>query len=899
MNIDLFIIGSYLIITVIIGYTYSKGVQTIQEFALGNRYFSTPALAATITSTYVSGSSFIVGIQYGYYDGLLKFFSSLGIVLNIIMIIYIFLPRMSEFLGDLSIPTSLRKIFGKRVGLVSAIFSVATPVGMIAMQLKILSSILGYFTAIDSNILTMICSAIMILYSTIGGIRSVIMTDILQFVTFMIVVPAIGIVLWYNLSNTNPDAVAQIYNHATTFESVSKTDYITLFLLFLLPGFDQAFFQRITASKSIEQAKNAFKYSSYIYFVYIFLVALIGIMLFVYDSNLSNKADIFLFLINNFTFPGFTGLICIAIIAMSISTANSHLNSFGVIFSHDICKQLNILMSLKKELQLARLATILIGIIATLLAIYYHDILQILIFVRNFYDPIISTPLILAILGFRSSERTVLISMASGFTTVITWKIFQYFCPEILIIDSLAPSVSISCIAFLTAHYSLGESGGWIDSKNINDLCKNNKTIQKQKEFDGLIVNEANFLRLSSMLNSQINLRENNLRIALNMQTDILHNINHEIRTPIRTLRSNIDLLVDHWKDPYMQNHIPDIITSIKNSLNRFFKYASNMSDLSKYQTSKMILDIKSTNLKEHLQKITSKYSNISLHYYDNVPSYIECDELKITQLIEQIVYNSNSFRQDSKVQISVTITEDLVLNNESWERIKISFKDNGIGVPENELEDILLDSAEQGMGLAIAYEIINYHQGNIWATNNKNNGLIIHAQLPVKQPQYKFLGQNTYNKSTKIDVEDINVENIITQIKTLDNKFNGKIPKVLIIDDEFTILNSGEMIIRSLGFDFKGISNGEEAIKYIQSKEFNCDIILLDMMMGNITGFDVMKETYKILEEKKVPVIIQSGLPPHDNDIKQTLQLGAVELLSKPYHRTDVDNILKKYLVL
>ena len=59
------------------------------------------------------------------------------------------------------------------------------------------------------------------------------------------------------------------------------------------------------------------------------------------------------------------------------------------------------------------------------------------------------------------------------------------------------------------------------------------------------------------------------------------------------------------------------------------------------------------------------------------------------------------------------------------------------------------------------------------------------------------------------------------------------------------------------------------------------------------------MKNTYEFLEKKKVPVIIQSGLPSHDNDIKQTLQLGAVELLNKPYHKKDIDNILKKYLGL
>jgi Na+/proline symporter len=469
INIDSVLVIAYLAITLYMGLGYSKGITNIQAFALGGRNFSTGALAATITATYVSGSSFVVGITQGYQDGLLKFFSSLGIVLNMLMIVYIFIPRMQEFLGDVSIASAMRRIFGKNVGIVIGIFGASIPIGMVAMQIKILSASFGYFIGIDPVLGALICSAIMILYSMSGGIRAVIVTDVLQFMTFMIAVPAIGIAIWTKLLHTHPHAAQEIYDHATALKSVSGNDYFTLFFVFLLPGFSQTFFQRITASKNINQAADAFKYSTYMYLAYVFIAALIGIMLFVHEPSLP-KAKIFPYMLDQFTFPGLKGITFIAIIAMAMSTADSFLNSFGVIFSHDICKQLGFAKSDRSELFLARFSNLFIGILATVLAIYSQDLLQLLMFMSNFYEPVVSPAFVLAILGFRSSSRAVLTGIAAGFSTVIIWKVAQLWIPDILTIDSLIPAVCMNFICYFAAHYLLGEPGGWVGPRDTTPL---------------------------------------------------------------------------------------------------------------------------------------------------------------------------------------------------------------------------------------------------------------------------------------------------------------------------------------------------------------------------------------------------------------------------------------------
>ena len=102
-NIDLGIVVAYLLFTLWVGIRYAKGTKNMELFATGGRNFSTGALAATITATYISGSSFVIGITQGYQDGLLVFFALAGQVIAIMIVAFIFVPRMGEFLGNFSV----------------------------------------------------------------------------------------------------------------------------------------------------------------------------------------------------------------------------------------------------------------------------------------------------------------------------------------------------------------------------------------------------------------------------------------------------------------------------------------------------------------------------------------------------------------------------------------------------------------------------------------------------------------------------------------------------------------------------------------------------------------------------------------------------------------------------
>jgi Na+/proline symporter/signal transduction histidine kinase len=1118
LNIDVVLVVAYLGFTLYTGLGYGKGIKTLEAFALGSRNFSTGALAATITATYISGSSFLIGITYGYLDGLLKFFSSLAVVVNMLVIVHIFIPRMSEFLGDVSIATAMRRLFGNKVGIIIGIFASSIPAGMIAMQLKILSSTFVYFfPGTDATIAVIVFALVMVIYSMSGGIRAVIITDILQFITFMMVIPCIGIAVWSQLvANPEIDAAAEIYNHAAALKSVSGNDYLTLYLLVLVPGFSQTFFQRIAASKNVTQAADAYKYSAYIYAIYVFVAALIGMMLFVYQPGLQ-KEEIFPFMLDQFTFPGLKGLTFIAIIAMAMSTADSHLNSFAVLFSRDICKQLGYFKSDQDELKLARFSTLIIGSIATVFAIHFKDFIQLLLFAANFYDPVVTPAFLLAIMGFRSSSRAVLIGIFSGLTTVICWKIAQLFIPHILTMDSLFPGICANLISYLSAHYLLGEPGGWVGPKetaslelakrenarswskikaNISGLydalfffganslhlhvrssmhlllgvliiasyavvtisepsiaeqkhyiyvmqfissaiagilivsplwsSSSNKLLtsitlyaliylvasnfilmlshsfsnitmvsflassfavvffgrafitasvvlistllgylvfilydnsdltfanadfklvlayiafalafillpfmdRQQDEIEALSESGERLEHMNEMLNSELQLSQGNLQRSMNMQKNIIRNINHEIRTPMSVLLTNSEILLDHMQNPgrLLQEESVVVAKAIHENIKRFIKYAGSMLDLSDYQNDKMLFKIEKHNLKTLIQSLEKKYSNILLKYDADIPEILEFDELKMTELFEELIQNANQFsslpREQKKeaaagkikkvteeggpIEFSVTKGEEVTFDNKKWETLHIRVKDSGIGVPLGEerriFEPFYLSSATRdssggkGLGLSIAEEIMRGHFGKIYASPNTGpHGVTIHVILPVLHPKSDFLAGE---KMAEV-LPEIDLGKMISDMKNVENKFGGRKPKVLMIEDEKSVLLSAEMMVSALGYEFKGIMIGEEAIEYVKSDEFNADIVLLDMMLPDTTGLMVMNEVCEKLKALNVPVIIQSGLTEHDDNIQKTIELGAKGFIGKPYSRKEFQETIKRMLGL
>jgi hypothetical protein len=153
------------------------------------------------------------------------------------------------------------------------------------------------------------------------------------------------------------------------------------------------------------------------------------------------------------------------IMAMIMSTVDSYINATSVLIVHDFLKPLKINF-IKSELISARIVSILIGILALNLALYEGTLLELIIITCSFYMPIVTVPFIMAIMGFRSTEKSVIIGMLAGFITVISWD----YLWQIKIINSVFMGMISNLIFLIGSHYLLKQEGGWVGIKDTIPL---------------------------------------------------------------------------------------------------------------------------------------------------------------------------------------------------------------------------------------------------------------------------------------------------------------------------------------------------------------------------------------------------------------------------------------------
>ena len=373
--LDISIVIVFLFVTFILGIVNSKKIKTIQDYALGGRNFSTAALVATIVATIVattaSASGFFTDLNSTYTDGLFYILPGLCFSVSLLIIAYIFVPRMGEFLGNNSVAEVMGKIYGKEARIITAIAGTIAAVGSIAVQFKAFGNITAYFTSISTTEAIIISGVIVTAYSAVGGITAVTRTDILQFFTFGVVIPIIAVTMWNQMYYTNHSVSHVFISNNFKFSELTNTDnpkfwpMLSLIFYFTIPSLRPAAFQRILIGSSISQVKKAFTISAFLLTFVMLTTCWIAFLALSMNDNL--RPDQLLgFIIDKYSYSGFKGLITIGIIAMAMSTADSILNATAVLFSNDILAPLNI--GVNRQLLISKLFSVGLGFFAIIFA---------------------------------------------------------------------------------------------------------------------------------------------------------------------------------------------------------------------------------------------------------------------------------------------------------------------------------------------------------------------------------------------------------------------------------------------------------------------------------------------------------------------------------------------------
>ena len=425
--IDIGIFVVFLIINLVVGLRYSRGLKNMRDYAIGNKDFSTATLVATIVATWITGSFFIYIIEQVYTRGLYFIIgSTIGGFIGILLTGVVG-KRMGKFLNNLSVAEAMGDAYGKTVKFITAGSGICNQIGWLAVQFQVISKVLSLIFGFESSWVTILVAFVVIIYASLGGIKAVTLTDVVQFITFGTFIPIITLIVWNKIPHANR-LIQQTLTEIPYFRLEKVVSFTPEFmsslgwlLCFSVPAIGPEVFQRIAMAKNTTQVLKSFTYSAGIILAVELFVVCIAVLLLVSNPGLSEE-EIFPYLINEHTYVGFKGLVGVGIVAMAMSSADSFLNAAAVMMANDIITPFN--HAKYSRVFTIRLATLLIGCCSAILALYTNDLLKTVLLACSLYLPIVTVPLLLSVFGFRSSTKAVLVGMSAGLIMVVFWSIF-------------------------------------------------------------------------------------------------------------------------------------------------------------------------------------------------------------------------------------------------------------------------------------------------------------------------------------------------------------------------------------------------------------------------------------------------------------------------------------------
>ncbi len=489
----LWIVGAFLLITLIIGLYAGRGIKDIRDYVLGKRNFSTLSITITMLATVLGGGSTFGATKAIYSHGIIATVATFGIVIHFLFLALVIPSKIIFFKKSISLGDVVGELYGKESKIISGILGTLYALCVAGGQLVAIGIILNSFLGINQFYGICIAGLILGIYSSIGGIKAVTFTDIFQFLIMITIIPLIATLVLKKIGNYKlllnkvPNESLLILNHK------QFSFYIILFILWIIPSSitDPASMQRLLMANSENQIRNSYFIRAAFIPVFRLVVMIIALSAMVLYPNIKGE-NAFTYIIKDLLTNSITkGLAISALLAMVMSTADSYLHIAGVSIIHDVIEP--IFENDKKkinELFYVKILTFLLTIICIIIACKARSVFKLTLFAVSFISPLLTIPLLLGILGMQPYKKGFWLSMI---ITLFTFIIASLYLPSKFIYFASPIGTVVNGISFVCFHLIKFKGIAWIKTTE-------NKQGEQKKEKKLWIPNPEKIL--DSIINS-------------------------------------------------------------------------------------------------------------------------------------------------------------------------------------------------------------------------------------------------------------------------------------------------------------------------------------------------------------------------------------------------------------
>ncbi len=389
------------------------------------------------------------------------------------------------------------------------------------------------------------------------------------------------------------------------------------------------------------------------------------------------------------------------------------------------------------------------------------------------------------------------------------------------------------------------------------------------------------------------------LRELDHLKSNFFANISHEFRTPLtlilNPLKSIKDLFLEHG--PTDEINVPiRYVAMMERNAQRLLNLINQLLDLSKLESGKMRLSIKKGALVRFLRAMVFSFESLAerrnidfqTHFPENQTGWFDRDKLE--KVLSNLLSNAFKFTPEKgKVKVHISIDNQL---------LTIEISDSGEGIPQEELNNIFerfyqLEGKEDsgsGIGLSLVKELVELHKGQISLRSQLGQGTTFEVQIPIGKSFYET--SEIIEDSSQIELSGTAFLN--ASFQNQGNHTNNLTPiedssktqrEILIVEDNQDLQN---FIAEILTKDYHILQarDGNEGL--ILARKHQPDLIISDVMMPKMDGFDLCKQL-KINElTSHIPVILLTAKAGQTHKL-EGLELGADDYLTKPFDEKEL----------
>lgn len=406
-------------------------------------------------------------------------------------------------------------------------------------------------------------------------------------------------------------------------------------------------------------------------------------------------------------------------------------------------------------------------------------------------------------------------------------------------------------------------------------------------------------------------------------KSEFLANMSHELRTPLNSMLILSQMLAEN-SDGNLSDEEKEYAQVIHGSGADLLMLINDILDLSKVEAGKLEITMDLMNLRELPLQLNMQFEKVAeqkglsfdIEVADDIPELFNTDVQRLHQIMRNLLSNAFKFTEEG----GVTLRMQKVIDQGSKPWLVLSVTDTGIGIAKDK-QALIFEAFHQadgrtsrkyggtGLGLSICRELSRLLGGKVTLESDAGCGSTFTVWLPIesaapastdaaytihKQMLEEAAPADSNTNRMTVDMNKVmDVTNMSEGGQSKNIYFRGK--KIMVVDDDvrnvFVLVN----ILEKQDVEVVVAYDGEECLKELE-KHKDIDMILMDMMMPVMDGYDAIKQVRSLAEHKNLPIIALTA-KAMKQDREKCLEAGASDYISKPLNMEQLFSIMRVWL--